>query len=129
MNLTKENYKIIGAKLYRNAVMDDSVFNQDLMLIVRIISRIKKFASTGELRVKVLYNNYVIACNCFGNDYVNASLFLLADESISNTLFSILHTFGRIGKHVIINNQNTITFNDNNLIPALQARISAEIMR
>lgn len=127
MNLTKENYKLIAAKLYRNPILIDSEFAQDLILINRIVNRIKKFASTGELKVKLLYNHYTVACNCFGTDYVNRAIFLLADSAIHNILFSMLYAFTGNESDIVISDFDIVKFDKEHIHRAVIDRITREI--
>lgn len=127
MNLTKENYKLIAAKLYRNPILVDSEFAQDLILINRIVNRVKKFANTGELKVKLLYNHYTVACNCFGTEYVHKAIFLLSDDSIQNLLLSALFAFSENTEDIVVNDSKTVKYEQTMIVRAVVERITQEI--
>ena len=127
MNLTKENYKLIAAKLYRNPILVDSEFAQDLILINRIVNRIKKFVATGELKVKMLYNHYTVACNCFGTDFVHKAIFLLSDETIHSILISALYAFCENDQDIVVNDAQTVKFEQTMILRSVVEKITREI--
>lgn len=127
MNLTTENYRLIAAKLYRNPILVDSEFAQDLILINRIINRVKKFADSGELKVKMLYNHYTVACNCFGTDYVHRAIFLLADSSIHQLMLSVLYAFSGNREDVIVNESFIVKFDIRLIHKTVIEKINMEI--
>lgn len=127
MNLTKENYKLTAAKLYRNPILVDSEFAQDLILSNRIVNRMKKFADSGELKVKMLYNHYIVACNCFGEEYVTKSILLLSDSSTRTLLMSMLYAFNGNENDVRVNDELYVKFDKVAIIRALVDKIHKEI--
>lgn len=126
MNLTKENYKLIAAKLYRNPILVDSEFALDLMLINRIIQRVNKFSETGELKVKLLFNHYTVACNCFGVDYVNRAIFLLSDSN-HKLLMTMLYAFCGNVNDIVVNDKKIIKYEPSELLSAVVDKINKEI--
>lgn len=129
MNLTRENYRILAAKLYRSPILVDIEFNQDLILINRITNRIKKFANTGELKVKLLYNHYTVACNCFGTEYVNKAIFLLSDSATENLLITMLFSFTGNENDIQVNETKLVRFDRSKLISSVNERITRELMQ
>ena len=126
MNLTKENYKLIAAKLYRNPILVDSEFALDLMLINRIVHRVNKFAETGELKVKLLFNHYTVACNCFGMEYVNKAIFLLSDSN-DKLLMTVLYAFCGNENNIVVNERRIVKFEKAEILSAVVDKINKEI--
>lgn len=127
MKLTKENYKLVAAKLYRNPILVDSEFAQDLMLTSRIVNRMRKFSETGELKVKLLYNHYTVACNCFGTEYVNKTIFLLSDESTDALLTTMLFAFTGNMDDIVVNDQLIAKFHPSKVIETVVNKIQKEL--
>lgn len=108
MDLERSNYKTVAAKLYRNPVLSDDEFEQDMMLLRRVPRRLERFCETGEINTRLVFNNFIIACNCFGQDFVVKAMFLLSDPKYHSTVFTFIDaTVGisqtiRVNKHLSI---------------------------
>jgi hypothetical protein len=105
MQITQNNYKLIAAKLYRNPVFSDQEFESDLSLIRRVVGKIGKFALTGIFPTNLVVNNFIIACNCFGSNFVINCMFLLSDENY----YDLIKTFIEVVSNVEV---RTIKVND-----------------
>ena len=110
MQITKSNYRLLAAKLYRNPVFSDEEFEQDISLIKRVAGKIEKFAKTGKFSTRLVFNNFIIACNCFGVEFVAKSLFLLSHPNNHNLVMTFLNTVWGIESHVVVNPNLKIKF-------------------
>lgn len=89
--LTKCNYKTIAAKVYKNPFFSDDEFEQDLSTLKRVARKIEKFCATGEFNTKLVLNNFVISCNCFGPQLSSMMLFLFSNKNTHSTVFTFLN--------------------------------------
>ncbi len=104
LEITKSNYKLIAAKLYRNPRINDDEFDEDLSLIRKISKKVEKFEETGEFPTRLMVNNIIIASNCFGQDFVARLLFLLAAPKEYSCIFTLLdQTLGISQGHILVN--------------------------
>jgi len=90
MDITRDNYKIIAARVYRNPVFSDDEFETDLALLRRVVKKIEKFCETGQFNTRLVFNNFVVACNCFSIGYVVRVLFLLSDPKYHSAIFTFV---------------------------------------
>jgi hypothetical protein len=101
--LTKQNYRLLAAKLYTNPILQEEEFIQDLALIRRVVNRLIKFSESGELKPRILLNNFLVARNCFGQEYVIKLMFLMAAPNYHAILYSWLHAVVDLSGDVIVN--------------------------
>lgn len=110
LEVTSENYKLIAAKLYQNIVFSDEEFEQDLSLLKRVAGKIEKFAETGKFSTKLIFNNFIISCNCFGADFSIKSLFLLTHSNNHGLVMTFLNAIWGFENHVVVNSNLKIKF-------------------
>lgn len=110
MHINLSNYKLTAAKLYKNPVFLDEEFEQDLALIKRVSGKIEKFAESGKFSTRLVYNNFIIACNCFGVEFVAKSIYLLARPDNHDLVMTFLNTVLGIESNVIVNPNLKIKF-------------------
>ncbi len=110
MHITESNYKLTAAKLYRNPISSDDEFEQDLSLIKRVAGKIEKFPETGKFSTRLVFNNFTIACNCFGVEFVAKSLFLLSNPNNHDLIMTFLNCVWGVESGVIVNSNLRIKF-------------------
>lgn len=89
--ITKNNYKTIAAKIYKNPFFTDDEFEQDLATLRRVARKIERFCSTGEFNTNLVLNNFIISCNCFGPQFCSMVLFLFTAKDAHSAVFTFLH--------------------------------------
>lgn len=127
MFIDPSNYKILAAKCYRNPVMTDEEFEQDLTLIKRVAGKIEKFAETGKFSTRLTFNNFTIACNCFGVEFVCKSLYLLSEENNHDLIMTFLYTVASIDSVVVVNKDLVIHFSETKLNKPLYSKIEEDL--
>lgn len=127
MNITKNNYKLVAAKVYNNPIMDEIEFSQDLSLITKVINRLSKFSTTGELNSNLLLNNYKIVCNCFGESFVSKVLLLVSKPSDINLIMTWLYFVTGNTSSIVINESLRVEFNIVNLNKTLINRLQKDL--
>lgn len=110
MEITLTNYKLMAAKLYKNPVISDDEFEKDFSLIKRVAGKIEKFSNTGKFSTRLVFNNYIIACNCFGIEFVNKCLFLLSNPNNHDLIMTFLNTTCGIASDIVVNDNLKIEF-------------------
>lgn len=110
MHITQNNYRLYAAKIYRNPVFLDAEFDQDLSLIKRVAGKIEKFGSTGNFPTRLVFNNFTIACNCFGLDFVSKSLFLLSNPTNHDLILTFITTVTGYESSFLVNEKLKIKF-------------------
>jgi hypothetical protein len=110
MKITVSNYKLTAAKLYKNPVFSDEEFEQDLSLIKRVTGKIEKFSLSGKFSSRLVFNNFTIACNCFGIEFVAKSLFLLSSPNNYDLIFTFLNAVSGIESGIIVNDELKIRY-------------------
>lgn len=127
MDITLSNYKLTAAKLYRNPVFLDEEFEQDFSLIKRVAGKIEKFAKTGKFSTRLVFNNFIIACNCFGIEFVAKSLFLLTDPNNHDLVMTFLNTTKGIESNVIVNSDLKIKYSPRQINHHFQKKILEDL--
>lgn len=127
MQITLSSYKLTAAKLYRNPVFTDEEFEQDLALIKRVAGKIEKFSETGRFSTRLVYNNFTIACNCFGVEFVAKSLFLLSHPNNHDLVMTFLNTVWGIESHVVVNPNLKIKFDPTRINKSFQKIILKDL--
>lgn len=80
MKITSDNLKFLAIKNYKFEIFSKEEFEEDFSRLKRVASKIEKYSRTGFFKTRLVVNNYVISCNCFGKDFVCESLFCLVEE-------------------------------------------------
>ena len=74
MKITADNYKLVAAKLYKNPVYNTREFLREVNRINNIAGHFIKHAEGKEFRSRLVLNEFIIACNCFGAEFVTDTL-------------------------------------------------------
>lgn len=127
VQITQSNYKLTAAKLYKNPVFSDEEFEQDLALIKRVAGKIEKFSKTGRFPTRLVLNNFIIACNCFGVEFVAKSLFLLSHPNNHDLVMTFLNTVWGIESHVVVNSNLKIKFDPTRINKPFQRKILEDL--
>lgn len=127
MLVDSNNYKILAAKCYRNPIMTDEEFEQDLSLVKRVAGKIERFGETGKFSARLIYNNFTIACNCFGSEFVCKGLYLLSDERNHDLIMTFLLAVAGITSPVVVNKNLYIHFDETRLNRPLYSKIQEEL--
>jgi len=127
MHISQNNYKLTAAKLYKNPIFSDEEFEQDLSLIKRVAGKIEKFGEVGKFPTRLVYNNFTIACNCFGIEFVAKSLFIMSEESNHDLIMTFLNGVSGIQSGIVINPNLKIRFDPTKLNKPLLKLIEEEL--
>nr|DAS14296.1 MAG TPA: hypothetical protein [Caudoviricetes sp.] len=99
MKITADNYKLVAAKLYRHPVYNTREFLREVNRIKSIAGHFIKHAEGKEFRSRLVLNEFIIACNCFGTEFVTDTLFVLLPPEHHAMMMTFLATV--LGNHPI----------------------------
>lgn len=97
MKITADNYKLVAAKLYRHPVYNTREFLREVNRIKSIAGHFIKHAEGKEFRSRLVLNEFIIACNCFGTEFVTDTLFVLLPPEHHAMMMTFLATV--LGNH------------------------------
>jgi hypothetical protein len=127
MQVTNNNYKLLAAKLYRNPVFLDSEFEQDFSLIKRVVGKIEKYSKTGKFSTRLVFNNFTIACNCFGLEFVEKCLFLFSNPNNHDLVMTFLNTVSGAKDDILVNKDLNIKFDPKLINRVFQKKILEDL--
>lgn len=110
MIVTLDNYKLLCAKLYKNHIFTEEEFEKDLSLIKKISKKIERYSETGKINTRLVFNNFIIACNCFGKELVIKCLYLISNQNIHDLIMTFLSATINFEDNVVINKELRIKY-------------------
>lgn len=91
MRLTEDNFMLYAARHYdEQRITSSDEFNEDIKRFQYLKRLLKRYNNSGDLRVRLILNHFIVLYNCFGVHATNM-LFLKLSEFHSTIKPFIVH--------------------------------------
>ncbi len=127
--LTIENFDKAGLVAYRQPFVDDDTFYEDLKLITTLTKRLEKFSRRGQINLRLVFNNFIVANNCFDRMFIFKSLFILSKKEYHNDIFTFIRFFTGFEGPLYINEDLIIDFSPIHFNLAFKNMIEKELQK
>lgn len=109
--VTPENFEKMARINYIQPFVDTLDFKNDLKTLITLTKRIEKFSRRGQINLRLTFNTFIIATNCFERLFVFKSLFVLGRKEFHNDIFTFLKFFAGFDGPLYVNKELIIDFN------------------